>query len=282
MNRSRTARIDLAALRARTTRLDTRDPKIYAKRIDRLRRGFINRITRLWFADFQKETRKLVASVSAKTPIEWRNKIIAASKKLYDPTKTYEQTYATVYPFFAERVYDGLTGGKSFTKADPALVEAWEKAAIEWIRNEGSELITAVEGTSHAAVVRFAKELSARAIVDGWSISRLKVEFLKKMKGLEAYRARAIARTEVMRASNIGSRAGAAATGLKLDKEWNTGPKGTGDRHATSDYPGLNGQRRAFNRPYHLKSHRPMHPHDLSLPPEESINCRCSESYIPK
>ncbi len=282
MNRHRTARIDLAALRARTTRLDTRDPKIYAKRIDRLRRGFINRITRLWFAAFQKDTRKLVASVSARQPIEWRNKIIAASKKLYDPTKPYEQTYASVYPFFAERVYDGLTGGKSFTKADPALVAEWEAAAVEWIRGPGGELITKVRGTSHAAVVAFAKELTEMAIVEGWSISRLKVEFLKKMKGLEAYRARAIARTEVMRASNVGSRAGAAATGLKLDKEWNTGPKGTGDRHATSDYPGLDGQRRAFNRPYNVGGHKAMHPHDISLPPEESINCRCSESYIPK
>jgi hypothetical protein len=113
-------------------------------------------------------------------------------------------------------------------------------------------------------------------------MNRLKVELASKLISIADYRARRIARTEVGRAANIGSRAGAKATGLTIQKEWLTGPSGTGDRHATGDYPGLNGQIRGLDELYEVGVYSAMYPLDLRLPASESINCRCSEAYVPQ
>lgn len=287
MSTPRSARLSLAGLRALTTRLNTRDPDLYFKRIDRIRRGLIRSIAKMWHADFRSENRKLLrAAASANHPVEWRDLIIAEATRHYDPTEPYEKTYTTVWPFVAERVYDGLVGGKSFTKADPELVAEWERAALAWIRAEGGALIAEVEATSHAIVVKWVRRYTETALLEGWSMARLKNTLLAKLDFLAEWRATAIARTEVMRAANLGSRAAAKATGLNITKEWLTGPKGTGDRHATSDYPGLNHQKRKLDELYTLDGpngvFQAMHPHDLLLPGAESINCRCSEAYIPK
>lgn len=279
----------LAVLAAQQITLDTSDPLLYYKRIDRLRMGFFSTIGKLWRADFNKENRDLLGAVAGfDTPIGWRNAIEAEVTRHYDMGSTYERTYGTVFPIFAERVYDALVGkgksaGRGFEqKADPKLVDAWLKAAIEFIQGEGGELITAVGTISHKLVVKWAKILTEKAVLEGWSINRLKVELSSKLTGIAEYRARRIARTEVMRSANLGSRAAAKTTGLDIIKEWLIGPKGTGDRHATKDYPGLAGQKRKLDELYSVGGHPAMYPLDIRLPPEESINCRCSESYMPK
>ncbi|KKL53726.1 hypothetical protein LCGC14_2272550 [marine sediment metagenome] len=292
MEPSRIIPVGFAAYAANQITLDTKDLDLYFKRIDRLRMAFFSVIGRLWKGDLGKELRDLMGAVDDfDHVISWRNAIEAEVTSHYQMELTYERTYASIWPVFAERVYDSLTGtGKSMgrgfeLKADDELVEEWIRRAIAWIRAEGGDLITAVEGYSHKAIVVIVRRLTEEAVRAGWSINRLKKEFRDSITTLDSFRARTIARTEVMRASNLGSRDAAKTSGLKLKKEWLTGPTGTGDRHATADYLGLDGQTRRLDELYTLDGpngvFQAMQPLDMMLPAEESINCRCSEAYIP-
>ena len=273
---------------------------VYRKRIDTLRLGFFSSVGSVFQTALRSENRAAVREGDGMGSVTGaREAIEAAAVRHYDFQTQYERAYAAVFPIFAERVYDGLVApskgyrpedaGKSFglglrqfSKADAALLATWELAAIEFIRTEGGDLIKAVAGFSHAVVVKFARRAAAKAIAQGWSVNRFQKELLGDLDTVAAYRARRIARTEVMRASNLGSRTAALTTGLSLDKEWLIGPAGTGDRHATSDYPELHDQRRGLSELYDVGGYGAQYPCDLMLPAHESIQCRCSERYIPK
>ena len=324
---------DLAAVAATSIHLHAGPD--YAKRVDRLREGFFGSIGRMWRADLRRHGRKLLSSNYGATTIDdLADRLVENAARHYEAQEPYEKTYATVVPFFAERVYDGLTGSSKIIPlsdlhailrdardahrtpretlkarsesmrrvrddaeyaemvqdlrvipgslhADPALVEEWVAAALRWVRSSGGSLIKAVEGFSHREVVRIVRKIQVEAIENGWSISRFKRGIGRELNTMADYRARRIARTETMRASNIGSREGAKATELKLEKEWLTGPSGTGDRHATGDYPNLNGQKRKMDDYYDVGGHAAMYPLDTILPVGESVNCRCSEVYNP-
>lgn len=277
----------LARYAGATLTLDTRDTDLYFKRVDRLRAGFIAALRKVWYADFNKENTALLKSVNGQTdPIGWRNAIERQVRNYYFMDATYERQYLTVHPVFAERVYDSLTGNKTGgmgyeQKADPELIAIWQAAALEFIRTEGADLITSVQLVSHQQVVFHTRRLVEMAIAGSWSMNRLKLELASKLISISDSRARTISRTETGRSANLGSRAGAVASGLNPEKEWLTGPSGTGDRHATTDYPGLDGQVKGLDELYEVGVYTALYPLDLRLPASESINCRCSEAYLP-
>ena len=261
--------------------LDTKDPILYWKRMDRMRRGFITSVKKQWVNDFRKENRALFAAVGdVKHPIEFRDAIIAQVVKHYDMTPSYKKTYGGIVPVFAERVYDQLTGAKR-QKADPKLLDAWLAAALDWVELQGGELIAAVEGYSHKYVVAWVSKLTSQAIEEGWALPQLKRAVMAQFDGMAEFRAARIARTEVMRAASLGGNVAANTTDLKLMKEWLIGIPGMGDRHAVH-YPGLDGQQRELEEYYDVGGYAALYPLDAMLPASESVNCVCSEYYIPK
>lgn len=270
-------------------RLDARDPVRYVKQIDALRNGLFVSINRVWRENLKSESRALIDTAqAAQTLVGFRETILANVDEFFGAQEPYNITYANVAPVVGERVYDGLLGIKAaapaiFTKADPEQLDEWLRAALEYIApgGEGYTLVTAVEGVSHSLVRYYVTQLTEEALRNGWSINTLSEKFEQRMTSIADYRARRIARTEVMRSGNFGSHTAALATGLALEKEWLTGPYGTGDRHATEDYPGLNGQKRKMDELYQVGAYTARYPLDMSLPAKESIQCRCSEGYIP-
>jgi hypothetical protein len=93
------------------------------------------------------------------------------------------------------------------------------------------------------------------------------------------YRSEVIARTEVIAASNLGSRAGAKQTGLVLNHEWiSTRDTRTRDFHAMAD-----GETVPMDIPYLVGGEQLMFPGDTSHGASGGniINCRCTEGFIP-
>ena len=256
----------------------------FFERVNRLRAAYMEGVERVWLTAFEDENRALLAAASGGTITEQVGSLLQELDNRYDPQVPYERTYVAVYPVFAEKIYDGLVGSAKTTryKADPEQVEAWRLAAVQWIRTRGGSLVKKVRAFSHQTVEAIVRRIAMQAISEGWKIDRFKDALGGELTTMARYRARRIARTETMRASNLGSRAGAEASGLTLDKQWLTGPSGTGERHATGDYPGLDGQIRAMQEPYDVGGYAAMYPLDPALPPGESINCRCTEIYIPQ
>jgi hypothetical protein len=88
-------------------------------------------------------------------------------------------------------------------------------------------------------------------------------------------RARTIARTEVVSASNAGSLAVARASGVELEKEWiATFDERTRETHAIAD-----GQKVPIDRRFDVGGDMLDFPGDSSGSPEEVINCRCTLGF---
>jgi SPP1 gp7 family putative phage head morphogenesis protein len=89
----------------------------------------------------------------------------------------------------------------------------------------------------------------------------------------EGYRNERIARTETIGATNYGAFEAIKQSGLKCKKEWvATLDERTRDRHAEMD-----GETAELDQPF---SNGLMFPGDPDGPPEEIINCRCTEVHI--
>ncbi|WP_214607204.1 phage minor head protein, partial [Mycobacterium tuberculosis] len=86
-----------------------------------------------------------------------------------------------------------------------------------------------------------------------------------------------IARTEIIGASNLGSRAAAKETGLQLEKEWIATP----DKRTRKAHKAANGQTRDFDEPYIVWGDRLQFPGDTSHGAKlrNVIQCRCVEGY---
>jgi hypothetical protein len=87
-------------------------------------------------------------------------------------------------------------------------------------------------------------------------------------------RARAIARTEVIGASNRANFEVVAGEGLELEKKWQTGGLNIRDTHTAAENEGWV----EMNHIYQIGKARMMHPvdPDVHSNPEEVVNCKCT------
>lgn len=108
----------------------------------------------------------------------------------------------------------------------------------------------------------------------GESIPELQAR-VRKAADVSRKQAEAIARTEVIAASNSGSMATARVSGLEMVKVWlATEDARTRPTHRTAD-----GQRRPLAAPFDVGGHSLDFPGDPGGAPEEVHNCRCTVTY---
>lgn len=146
----------------------------------------------------------------------------------------------------------------AFRVADP-VAEQYLQEAVNRLRGIGNEVW----------------EHARSQLLDGFqlgeSIDQLRDRLVKTTE-LAAPRAEVIARTEVIGASNAGAFEQMRATGLTSTKEWlaTRGPR-TRPSHAR-----VNGTVLPLDEKFTVGGWPCDRPHDPSLPPGESINCRCT------
>jgi hypothetical protein len=115
-----------------------------------------------------------------------------------------------------------------------------------------------------------------KAISEGWSVDKILEELGGEVFGeMTKRRARMIVRTEVVRASNFGGMAAAFDSDYEIEKQWNE-IKDFRTRISHRHGSGVGGQKRDLLSPY---SNGGQFPGDPELPPGESINCRCVNTY---
>jgi hypothetical protein len=133
-------------------------------------------------------------------------------------------------------------------------------------------------------------DIVTKGINEGLSIEEI-VRIMKSDEQLSysAFRARRIARTEVMRASNIGAMKGAEAHDFEVDKQWIAARDSRTRRipEDTYDHVALDGVVVGFDEPFESRGKEgqqvsAMQPGDITAPPGFTINCRCAVGFIPK
>lgn len=127
------------------------------------------------------------------------------------------------------------------------------------------------------------RKLMTEALRIGYSIDNI-VKELQARTGLNAIRARLIARTETTGAANAGSFFTASNSRLVMQKEWIR----TYDNRTRLDHRNVTKKRIAMDEAFDVGGYMMMHPGDKGghdgLPPvsaREVANCRCTLIYHP-
>jgi len=122
------------------------------------------------------------------------------------------------------------------------------------------------------------RDVIANAAEEGWSVSRAADEIVQRVEGLAAFRAQALARTDLNGLANGGSVHVAQQTVAREEtvyKTWlATDDEVTRDSHVDAD-----GQSVPVNEPFHVGGVALRYPGDPFGPAEEVMNCRCTIIY---
>ena len=181
--------------------------------------------------------------------------------------------YYTVGRRFGKAVFGTLTKAE-FTD-DYFMREVVQ--AVETAGMTGPDGVLLVTEMSNTTVKEINHIISA-AFEEGQSIQTTAATIQASIKHMTNVRAVMIARTETIRASNIGAMSGAKMTGLKLNKEWIS----TFDDRTRDDHLAADGQIVGRDEFFNVGPDQLQYPADASGSAWNTINCRCTLAFIPQ
>ena len=200
-----------------------------------------------------------------------------------DAWKSYLDTvYFEVGERFAANVFDRVEKQAPVMLERKGDFEGWRDLVRNYIQQVGANKVTMILDTSRQEV----RELLLRSINEELSIPETAALIQETLAGDRAkMRATRIARTEVIAASNAGSQAGAAATGLQLTKTWlpTQDDRTRNGFNSTRNHIDVTDTMRgiAMDQPYTVSNQKLMFPGDTSrgATADNIVNCRCTEIY---
>ena len=191
-------------------------------------------------------------------------------KKLFD----------TIYPMTAKiavMTRNNMLKGKA-SEEDVIYESIFQNKLAQLVSTQAGVKISTITNTSKESILKIIRGVLDEADTEGWGIdkitSKLYSEVGANLRGNGYARARAIAQTEMISASNQAAEMAAQSTGYEYRKFWSTsGLKGIRDTHIEAEQYSdeKNGLRPDETFPNGL-----LYPGDPSGAPEEVINCRCS------
>lgn len=191
--------------------------------------------------------------------------------------KAYNDVYQTVGKDFAAKTYNAV---KPLAKAkDDSLKDEWSKQMERYLDTYAATRVVAV---ANQTGVRFKREISKTindGIQRGLSIDDIKRNLVRSVENMTATRARVIARTEVVGASNQGSLIGAQSSGINLNKQWITAHNKVPPRPA---HKKADGQTVGLYEQFTVGGEKMNSPGDVTASAENVINCRCTVIYTRK
>jgi len=257
------------AIDARRRALEKTVKKHVAKRFDRERRAVNAAIKG---ADTQAQLEAALSSVLSSQAPAWEDLYLNG---IYLPVG--DNVASSVFRGLKAEVGIEIKQGEELFDANRSL---WLTNIAEHTAKISGSKISDIFKTTKKEVAR----VVLRGITEGLSIPKIKqqINALYEEK-FTPIRAETIARTETISASNYGSRAGAIATDLPLEKEWiSTLDDRTRDGiDSDFDHLSADGQRTKMDEAYVVSGEELTYPGDITHGASAGnvINCRCTEGY---
>jgi|GEM_PF-5090514 len=194
--------------------------------------------------------------------------------------EAFEKLYMDAGADYSVETLNRMTGKgqKQYTE------DYYRQQMLDFVRLYLGDRIVSITGTTKEIAQQIMKRLVEELVIpEGLGIeeaSRIfQREFRQSFVETTLARARVIAQTEILTASNKGSLMGAIDAGGKT-KVWLTSmisaPDGN-DRHV--GYPGLHEQRRGINELFNVRGFPGEFPGAPGLPASEVVNCHCDMYY---
>jgi len=187
--------------------------------------------------------------------------------------RAYSNIYATVGAQFAFDSYRALKSGTPALELKELTENQWNGFMREWIALHGVERMNGVTETT----IRRLRVALQDGITRGESIQDVSRRIVSTGSGIaDMARARVIARTEIISASNVGSLKGAMDTGVAFNKEWlATMDDRTRDSHIAAD-----GQEVDQNGTFVVGGEPLLYPGDINASPGNVINCFTGDNTV--
>jgi len=170
---------------------------------------------------------------------------------------------------------------KQKAEEDVIYTSLFEKYMQDIVRNEAGEMITTITATSKKNALRKIREILTAGEAEGLGIEEIRKQLVadvgKFIRGNVEARARAIAQTEMIKASNQAAWKGVESTNLEFRKFWSSSHlPGTRESHIMAEQDSIS-RGGLSKEEYH--SNGLLYVGDPSGPVEEVVNCRCTELY---
>jgi len=132
--------------------------------------------------------------------------------------------------------------------------------------------ITGITNTTKTKIIA----IIAAAQKQGFGVEKIMRILVKEMRIINRVRARMIAQTELISSYNHGALQGALATGLQLNKIWQT----SGNSNVRDAHTAAQGQTVDINKDFQVGNEDLSYPGDPKGRAENTINCHCASLHV--
>ena len=257
----------------------------YWTKFERLRRGLDTKYSSLFQKAISKEMRKVArdlqlmgpsATLSMMGSYAWSDELMKIMNELYRETAV----------IFGNASYRAVRN-QSRKAADPfGLNTYFISQIVQFLALYGFQLIADMTQTSKKKLT----DIITQGVQEGLGIDEMvRIITSDDELGYSAMRAKRIARTEVMRASNYAALQGAKSHNFEVDKVWIAARDSRTRRipRNTYDHLHMDGQQVAYDQPFTSTGKKgdtvlAVAPGDPTAPAGFTINCRCAIGFVPK
>ena len=204
---------------------------------------------------------------------------------LVEYRKMYQETYLT----FAAIQYKRLS---EMTEKSMGLNVEWTQEVNEWLSRYGLQLVSTVSGNFREQILEIINRALQDGVEQGLGMDRVTNNILQAIREFGSrttFWAERIARTETIRAANLGHMAGANKSKLVLTKLWISALDTRTRRYEKDEFDHwiLDGQTREMDEAFFQVGRRgqvatAQQPGDPEAPAAFTINCRCTVAFEPK
>lgn len=197
--------------------------------------------------------------------------------------KFFKSYYGVVGGTIGLQEYKRMVNSKK-EPIDEYLYTTFYDEMVAYCLQECGTRITGIVETTKDLLKAASRQAVGEANVNGWGIDKTKDHILELMKDtVTPSRARAIAQTEIITASNKASYEAAAKTGLNFKKYWSTSglPKIRASHLFAESFSVQRGGIRMDERFDMGDGTMMLHPGDPAGGAGNVINCRCTVIHMP-
>lgn len=252
-----------------------RETKIFEKKLIRER----NRIERIGLTMIKRaliqQYRSFYEKAKEYTPDKW----IEATE--YIKPNPITDFFEKFYPMSASLALMNYKHLKNEKADDELWLSIFHEKMTLFMRGIAGEKITSITSTSQDRIKGIIRSVLEQAELEGLGIEKTTNRLVRAvgsdLSGNVVARARAIAQTEMIGASNYANQESARATGLNFRRFWSTsGLPGIRDTHIFNEQYSDQNNGLSQDEPY---PNGLMFPGDPNGSVEEVINCRCTELH---
>jgi hypothetical protein len=166
---------------------------------------------------------------------------------------------------------------------DELVYSRWTRDIETMTSATTGKFIRTIQTTTIDEIQRIVGLMTQEGIDEGLSIESIAglidSRFAKEWGDASKWMSRRIAQTETIRASNYGTRMGVDSLGIEYVQSWLCTQDGR--ERETHAQAAIDNDRIPSSQRFVVGGYECEYPGDPNLPPEESINCRCSWTAEP-